>query len=89
MENQWKIPMEFQGKPCGQAAFCREGLYLQVTCDCENVTDQVVRAYLEGPEDRLALGVLVPENGMLHPVPADPGIPPAGPGVYLRAGFRR
>ena len=66
MENQWKIPMEFQGKPCGQAAFCREGLYLQVTCDCENVTDQVVRAYLEGPEDRLALGVLVPENGMLH-----------------------
>ncbi|MCI8525463.1 MAG: hypothetical protein HFF17_05980 [Oscillospiraceae bacterium] len=66
MEKEWKIPMRYEGRACGQASLRREGLYLLVVCDGEPVTDQIVRAFLTGDQGQAALGVLVPEGGRLR-----------------------
>lgn len=66
MEKEWSIPMTYNGRACGLATLRREGLYVQVTCDSEPVTDEIVRAYLTGAGGQAALGVLVPESGRLR-----------------------
>ena len=66
MENEQKIPMQFQSRECGTTTLQKEGLYVRVECVCDMVTDRVVRAYLEGKGGTACLGVLVPENGKLR-----------------------
>lgn len=64
MQNEWTLPMQYGGSPCGTAVLRRDGLYYQVECICDLVTESVVRAYLECAKP-VCLGVLIPDGGRL------------------------
>lgn len=63
MERQ--IPVQYGGRTIGQAAVAREGLYHRVRCDCDAVSEEVLRAYGTVDGQEMLLGVLMPEDGRL------------------------
>lgn len=64
-EQNLKIPMTYDGNPCGHAQQRRCGLYWEIEGRCALVTREVTRAYGCRDGQSVCLGVLVPEDGQL------------------------
>ena len=61
-----QIPMTYDGRTVGTAEFRQDGLYCRIECRCEPVSDEILRAYARGDGRLTALGVLIPEDGVLR-----------------------
>ena len=65
MQEQWDMTVTYLGRPCGTMHVYRQGLYYEFQCDCDPVTDAVLRAYLVLEDCQECLGVMIPEHGRL------------------------
>lgn len=66
MQSSSRIPIYFEGMSCGEAEVLRDGLYYEITCRSEIVSAEILRAYADWDNERICLGVMVPEGDVLQ-----------------------
>ena len=63
MEGKWDV--YFENEVVGTCSLERKGLYYHIVCRCANVATGICRLTVQCEDQRLDLGVMIPEKGLL------------------------
>lgn len=61
-----EYPLIIDGKTCGIVETRQEGLYTHIEAAAPKLNDNIIKIWLWGGNNKLYLGTMIPENGMLH-----------------------